>query len=406
MIRVRGIAFAGALVVMTAGASAQELNDYWAGPYFGMTYGWGQGNAHYEFNTDGWYNDNAGDTYDQALSGNPIGIVLGFNWRPASGPLVYGVEAFFHTHGVSAAGSCLVLFPRPPENGPCGDESPFDPDHEFDVKGHWFGGVNFRIGYAYNRLLAYAQGGIVMGHIVNSMQDLDTEIHITEYKAPASAFGVTGEIGIEYALGPRFAIGIGIRGTYLSPLAVNAESIDNDTGDPAGAQTSTNHSIRLASHAIVARLTFHGGNGAVENRNIVPFGWNGGYWGIYIGALWQAGFQLGYDRVFNGNFLAGFSVQTSVNVCCGISVEATLNGRVGYILRDDILVYAEAGYSYHSGTFFDVIDGGYYAYGLGIEMAFTPRITGFLEFKRGGQFGTGFIDGNVQAGVNFRVGRR
>jgi opacity protein-like surface antigen len=398
----RVLAVAIGLASLPSAAGAQEI-DFWTGPYLGPTFGWGAGTASYTFLTDGWYNDAPGDTFEQPLSSHPMGGVLGYNWR--TGHFVYGIEAFIHSHGVAAEGSCLVLFPRPPP-GSCGDPSPFNPDHEFDFKGHWFTGLDVRAGYASNRWLLYGQAGFVLGHLVNSMQDLDNDYFITEYKAPASVFGVTGEVGVQLALTQRVSFGLGLRGTYLMPLHVSAESIDAATGDPAGPETSTNHTIQFSSHAIVARLIFRSGQSDDPPRRVVePFDWERAYWGWYLGALWQIGLRAGYDHVINDRFVVGFSVQTSLNICCGYAFEGDLNARLGTIFRDNILFYAEAGVAMHTGTFFNVIEGGYYSIGGGVEIALTPRTTAFMELKGGGQPGQGLIDANFQGGLNFRIGR-
>ena len=390
-----------------SGAAFAQDNDYWTGPYFGPTYGWGAGVASYVFVTDGYYNDAAGDTFSHPLSSTPIGVVLGHNWR--NGNIVYGVEGFFHTHGVAAEDSCVVLFPPAPPGQPCGAPSPFNTGHDdrFDAKSHWTAGLNMRVGFARNRVLLYAQGGPALGHIVNAVQDTTNDLHITEYKAPASVFGLTGEVGIQFALSNRFSIGVGLRGTYLRPLRVNEESLDTN-GDPAGAQTVTDHTLQISSHAVVLRLLWRAGQSDnPERRNDVPFEWGGPYWGFHLGALWQAGiFHFGYDRVINDRFLVGFSTQASINVCCGFAFEADVAGRVGYMWRDDVLLYGEAGVAYHSGTFFEVINGGYFFAGAGMEIALTPRMTAFMELKGGGERGEGFIDANFQAGVNFYIGRR
>ena len=158
-------------------------------------------------------------------------------------------------------------------------------------------------------------------------------------------------MGVQFALTTRVSFGFGIRGTYLRPLRVNTESIDNTTGMPAGPDTATDHTAQLASHALVARLIYRGGQGSPDRRNTVPFDWAGPYWGIYAGALWQLGLQAGYDHVFGGHYLAGINAQASLNICCGFAFEGDLNARIGYIWRDDVLFYAEAGVSMHTGTF-------------------------------------------------------
>jgi opacity protein-like surface antigen len=410
VIRSRLFVAAAALAAMTASASAADDADYWGGAYFTPILGWGWGTASYEFATDGYYNDNIGDTFVQPLSSTPQGAAIGYNWR--SGSFVWGLEAFFHSHGVAAQTSCMKLYPQPPPGLPCGD-TPFDPDQEWDFKGHWFTGISARAGWATGRLLLYAQAGPVLGHLVSRFEDTDADYYIWAAK---SLLGVSAEVGAQVALTPRFSIGIGYQVMAMAPFRVNSESyspadfggggVPSDPGTPQGPATASDHTISYTSQILFARLTYRYGQGAPERRNIEPFDWSGSSWGIYVGALWQIGLQYSRDYTFGDHYLAGFSVQTSLNVCCGYAFEAGLSARLGYIWRDDILFYAEAGAAFHTGTFFNIIDGSYYSAGAGVEIALTPRMSVFMEGKAVGAPGLGFIEGNFQGGFNFWLGRR
>ena len=400
----------GALATLTVGASATDNVDYWGGAYFAPIQGWGTGTAAYEFNTDGYYNDAVGDTFLQPLSSTPQGAVIGYNWR--TGSFVFGLEAFFHSHGVAAENSCMKLYPQPPPGVPCGD-TPFDPTEEFDFKGHWFTGISARAGWASGRWMVYAQGGPVGGHLVARIEDTDADLYTW---TPSTVLGVSGEVGVQFAFTPRFSIGLGYQVMALRPFGVSSESyspadfggggVPNDPGTPQGAATASDHSISFNSQILFARLTYRYGQGAPERRNIDPLDWAGFHWGTYVGALWQIGLQVGYDHVFRGNLVAGISAQTSLNVCCGYAFESGLSGRLGYIWRDNIMFYAEAGGAFHTGTFFNIIDGGYYAVGGGVEIALTPRMTTFMEAAAVGVPGRGIVEANFQGGFNFYVGRR
>jgi hypothetical protein len=170
--------------------------------------------------------------------------------------------------------------------------------------------------------------------------------------------------------------------------------------------TETDHTIQISAHSVTARLVYRFGQTERAQTRAAPFEWGGLYVGTYLSALWQLGGQVGFDWMFGNSMLAGVSLQAGAAICCGLSVDFALSARVGRVLGDNILAYAEATGAYQTGTFFGVVDGAYYAAGLGIEFALTPRVTGFVEAKAVSAPGLGYADANVQGGVNVHLGRR
>ena len=393
-----------ALVVGLLIGGPALAQDVWTGPYLGPTRGEGFGIGVYTFNTDGHYNTAAGQVYEQPLYGTPIGGVLGYNWQ--LGGLLYGVESFFFSHGVSAVNSCMVAWPEPPP-GVCGTENPFMPPGTgtIDMKGHWFTGFTGRFGAATGNVMAYVQGGVVIGHLVSELKDNSPAS--LEHWSYGTAVGVIAGAGFEVMMGPRWSIGLGYRAIWLRPLHFTGPSRDQATDAPAGQGTASDHTLQYRAHEIVARMIFHPGRrGAVDVASRPPFDWPGFSFGWYAGALWQLGLQAGYDWAIGERMIAGVNVQGSFNFCCGRSWEADLNARVGFVFRDNVLLYAEAGIGTQTGDFFDILFGPFYTLGLGAEYAFTNRVTGFVEAKLVHELGGPVADGNFQAGLNFHLGHR
>jgi hypothetical protein len=384
--------------------------DYWTGPYNGPTFGQDFGTAHYYFLDDGYFNDNPGDTYDQALYGLPMGFVIGHNWRNDN--LLYGIEATFYSHTTKAENSCLRLSDYTPMGqwGDCGNVNPFDPGQQLDFKGHWFVGFSARVGYVHNRLLFYAQGGPVLGHLVSRANDFDQTTGQYLW-VPGSRIGLHGEVGVEVAVGKRWSFGLGFRSTYLYPLRVEGTTLDQFDNPQPG--DTTNHRIFYSAHAVIARVILHTGRAErIVVDPLVPgamtqFNWTGLHVGLYVGALWQFGVEVGYDRLIRDNLLVGGSIQVSQDRCCGPAYyEVDLNARVGHVFRDALLAYAELTLGYATGSFFGQLGGFYYGIGPGIEIALTPRISTFMEAKIIGGNGHGFFEGNFQGGFNVHLGRR
>ncbi len=72
-------AFAG------AGAGVAKADYVWDGPRFTAQTIYGVGNATYVFNTDGFFNDNPGDTFSHPVSGLTFGLGGGYDWRRDTG---------------------------------------------------------------------------------------------------------------------------------------------------------------------------------------------------------------------------------------------------------------------------------------------------------------------------------
>lgn len=381
------LSLALATILSAGAASAQDADGRWAGPRISIIAGQARGDAAYDFNTDGYFNNAPGDAFTVPVSGEPGGLALGYNWQ--TGRFVYGIEASILTaiRGVSHWNTDSPYFPG---------------EQNFDLKGHWFTALTGRVGIASDRVMLYAEAGPMLGHLVAEVTDTTNGYDVW---TPRAVPGVTLGAGVELAITRRLSLAFGYQMIALAPMHIAAEAIDRDNGEPTG--EFTDHDIRYVSHALTAKLVFTLG----QDRN-VPAGeapparnWEGFYLGVFGGALHQIGPQLGYNFRIGERFVAGVEAQASVDFCCGIDFEGDLNGRGGFLLNDDVLLYAEAGVGYLAGSFYGVLDGFFYTAGGGIEIALSPRVSAFMEAKAVGSPRQGIMDGNFQGGFNFHFGR-
>lgn len=366
-----------ACLALSAPAAAQ---DYWTGPYVGALAGYAWGDATYTFNTDGSYNTAAGQTFGHDVAGVPIGGFLGYAWR--SGNIVYGFEASFTSAFLGVSNYDVP--------------SPYDPNDQFDLKGHWFAALTPRIGYAMGRVLLYAEAGPAIGHLVARVEDTAAG---TSIWSAGSAIGLAAGVGVEVAATRWLSIGLGYQYLTLAPMNVPGRA------SLSVGSSTTDHDIRYRSHSVFGRVVFHmdPGREIADGQPVDPY-WGGFYVGTFGSSLWQAGLALGYDVPVGTQYLAGVEVQAATDLRLrGYSVD--INGRFGY-LHGDVLFYAEAGIGYAdgpaNGTFFGLIDGGYYTLGGGIEVALRPRTSGVFEIEAIGGLGAGITDANFQAGLNVR----
>src|SRR5450830_1568815 len=105
----------------------------WNGFYIGANAGWGWANT--DVTNIGGFNVVGSSNMNGFVGGGQIG----YNWQGAS-PLVLGIEADFQGTGQSRSDSALGI--------------------TVDEKLPWFGTVRGRIGYAFDRTMIYATGGL------------------------------------------------------------------------------------------------------------------------------------------------------------------------------------------------------------------------------------------------------
>ena len=131
------------------------------------------------------------------------------------------------------------------------------------------------------------------------------------------------------------------------------------------------------------------------------FDWAGGYGGIYggasvgVGLFGHVGAQVGYNFV-SGGFLAGIEGQAGALIAGGgVGFDGRVNARLGAILGDKVLLYAEAG----AGIWWPVALP--YTFGGGIEIAVGQSASIFAEAKGYGLFGGGCCGIIGEGGINW-----
>jgi len=139
------------------------------------------------------------------------------------------------------------------------------------------------------------------------------------------------------------------------------------------------------------------------------FDWSGPYIGAIAGlytngsSFQYGGVQFGYNFVLRDRILAGLEVETIHWRSPGYPlVSAALNGRLGFIAGDRVLIYTEAGIGtyFFSGT-------GVVTLGGGVEVAVTDAISVFGEVNRDFFFGGGLAPtsfSSFEAGFNYHPG--
>jgi outer membrane immunogenic protein len=125
-------------------------------------------------------------------SGGLIGGTIGFNWQGAGSPWVFGLEGDIAWTGIGDSTACTVL-------ATC------------ETKNNWFGTARGRVGYAFDRIMPYATGGIAFGDI------------------EANRIGFLGASDTNVG----WTIGVGVEGAIAPNWTVKVEYLYADIGDIA-----------------------------------------------------------------------------------------------------------------------------------------------------------------------------
>jgi outer membrane immunogenic protein len=224
-----------AAFLLSAAAQAADITEPtaydWTGPYVGIQGGYGWGENDLSANTIGGEVvalDAAainGDDGSFDLEGFVGGAHAGFNWQRDS--LLLGLESDIEYADLD--GDTVIV----------GQLLGRD-----KVAVDWLGSLRLRAGFADDRALFYATGGLAVGGAKLRAEDGDGNKYADEAE---TEWGWTIGGGLEYALSDDLSARIEYRYTDLG--SINVRNADSDVDDEAD----------LAFHAVRAGLSWHFG---------------------------------------------------------------------------------------------------------------------------------------------------
>jgi len=229
-----GITLCGVANVVATGATAADLTYSppppeqifapaaaynWTGFHFGGNAGWGFGRAHARYSGDN-FSGMSMDGIAFGTSGGSGGVHAGYDIQ--TGVLVYGVEVDAALGGIGGGGKDIGNEPT------------------LNSKVTWLATVRGRVGYALNRFLVYATGGVAFAGTTltvrhDASQASDRQTHI----------GWTVGGGVEYAIDDHWSAGLEYkyidlgRRTYADPTVIVGTA-----------------NVRLTLHTLMARLSY------------------------------------------------------------------------------------------------------------------------------------------------------
>lgn len=202
-----------ALVLMSAGAQAADIIEPtaydWTGPYIGLQGGYGWDETDVNGNGDCGC---VGRPPPLAIDSDPVeppgndgsiglegfvgGVHAGYNWQPDS--FVLGIEGDIEYSDMD------------------GDtDTPFGTIKE-DID--WIGSLRLRAGFAMDRALIYATGGLAVGEVDMRISDVD----FGSNDATDTAWGWTIGAGIEYAITDDLSASLEYRYTDLDDTKLDS----------------------------------------------------------------------------------------------------------------------------------------------------------------------------------------
>ena len=172
----------------------------WTGCYVGAVggYQWGRSRQDYGGLVNGVPNAFAptgfqlSETYN--VNGGQIGGTLGCNYQ--TGNWVFGIEG--DGSWVSANGRSLTT--------PAAVALGANPVFEYTTKQKWMATTRGRIGYAWDRLLVYATGGVVFGGFDLNNQNSRLVPTATRTPSHVNKAGWIAGLGAEYAFAPAWSL--------------------------------------------------------------------------------------------------------------------------------------------------------------------------------------------------------
>ena len=158
----------------------------WTGVYVGINGGGAWGNS-----------DWSGLAFSNSPSGGMVGGTIGYNWQGVGSPWVFGVEGDIDWASIKDSSACGTAF-------------------SCQTRNDWLGTVRGRVGYAFDRFLPYATGGVAFGNI------------------DANRTGFAGSS----ATNVGWTVGAGIEGVIAGNWTAKVEYLYVDLGDNACSVTA------------------------------------------------------------------------------------------------------------------------------------------------------------------------
>jgi len=199
----------------------------WSGGYIGANAGYGWGNGDAVDLGDDFFDEDFGQTHDVRTDGFIGGVQVGYNWQSSS--FVYGIEANLGYLGLDGENRILV-----------------SPDNSGSAELGIYGDLTARFGFAVDRILLYAKGGVAATRYDLTYGDLVDDGGLDEDSSASRSGGNVGYTlggGVEWAFNDRWSTKLEYQ--YFDFGTVTLTDIEGDQAD-----------VDLDAHTIKVGLSY------------------------------------------------------------------------------------------------------------------------------------------------------
>jgi outer membrane immunogenic protein len=264
----------GAVMIAMPARAQAPVPFAWSGFYVGVQGGYGFGQADHYFLAaadNGLFAPKTGGGFVQSLDGGTFGGHLGFNQQV--GNLLVGLEGSFSWN--LANGST---------RNPFAPGVPSPVSYETDLE--WLATLTPRLGLVAGPWLFYGKGGLVVGQARSTL--VSTALGATKVFEEANGYlGWTAGIGVEYALGGNWIVGIEYNFHQLGAQPYGGSGVPRN----AGGLGFVEYGLDLQFSTALARLSYRLGTAPTGAAPAGAAGrsaydWTGFYVGVHAGYGW------------------------------------------------------------------------------------------------------------------------
>lgn len=194
--------------------------------------------------------------FDSATSSTGIiGGQIGCNWQAAGSQWVFGIEGDGDAQRWSGTRAIVA---RP------GLPFPFVGGDSFDVRSEWQASLRGRIGYAWDRWMLYATGGVAFTNVkvgtnfIATVGGAGVVFPATIVSESKTLVGPTAGLGLEYAFGNNWSLGVEGRYSWYGTQTYNAGLLATLAIPPTGPFTvaAASQTYKVETFEVTARVNY------------------------------------------------------------------------------------------------------------------------------------------------------
>ncbi len=177
-----------------------------------------------------------GDSDSSWIAGGQVG----YNWQAPGSAWVFGVEGDIDAQRFSRSFAVATSI------------GPFVPGDTFSLESNWQASLRGRIGYAWDRVLLYATGGVAF----TQLKGIANLVGVGVVTDDTTRTGATVGGGVEYAIWNNVSLGVEGRYTWYGDETFNAGNVVTGPGCSAVAPCAVSDRFNLNTAEVMGKINF------------------------------------------------------------------------------------------------------------------------------------------------------